>query len=135
MKKALTTLFGLILLSGCAYLGAAHYDELFGKEQPQERVVAAASAKGVEFLTDVKPVLDSRCVVCHGCYDAPCQLKLSSVEGIDRGLSKERVYDGTRLLAQEPSRLLFDALDTAQWREKGFTPAQFFELYYRNLWE
>lgn len=122
MKKALTTLFGLILLSGCAYLGAAHYDELFGKEQPQERVVGAASPEGVEFLTDVKPVLDSRCVVCHGCYDAPCQLKLSSVEGIDRGLSKERVYDGTRLLAQEPSRLLFDAVNTAQWREKGFTP-------------
>lgn len=122
MKKTFTTLFGLILLSGCAYLGAAHYDELFGKEQPQQRVVAASTPQGAEFLADVKPVLDSRCVVCHGCYDAPCQLKLSSVEGIDRGLSKERVYDGTRLLAQEPSRLLFDALDTTEWREKGFTP-------------
>ena len=48
------------------------------------------------------------------------KLKLSSVEGIDRGLSKERVYDGTRLLAQEQSRLLFDATTTAQWREKRF---------------
>ena len=32
MRKTLTTVFGLILLSGCAYLGAAHYDELFGEE-------------------------------------------------------------------------------------------------------
>ncbi|MEI8641137.1 hypothetical protein P4S68_08555 [Pseudoalteromonas sp. Hal099] len=38
-------------------------------------------------------------------------------EGIDRGLSKELVYDGTRLLATTPSRLLFDATSTEQWRK------------------
>ncbi len=122
MRKILTSVFGIILLSGCAYLGATHYDELFGEAKPRARVVGALTLEGAEFLNDVKPVLDSRCVVCHGCYDAPCQLKLSSVEGIDRGLSKERVYDGTRLLAQEPSRLLFDAANTSEWRDKGFTP-------------
>ena len=73
MRKLLTTVFGLILLSGCAYLGAAHYDKLFGEEQPRERFVAASTLEGAEFLNDVKPVLDTRCVVCHGCYDAPCQ--------------------------------------------------------------
>ncbi|TMP84994.1 9-hexadecenoic acid cis-trans isomerase, partial [Pseudoalteromonas ruthenica] len=77
---------------------------------------------GAQYLTSLKPVLDTRCVVCHGCYDAPCQLKLTSPEGIDRGVSKERVYDGTRLLAQTPSRLLYDAKDTQTWRDKGFTP-------------
>ncbi len=30
----------------------------------------------------VRPVLERCCVVCHGCYDAPCQLKLSSPEGV-----------------------------------------------------
>ncbi|WP_404342279.1 fatty acid cis/trans isomerase [Pseudoalteromonas mariniglutinosa] len=122
MKKTFLTVFGLLVLSGCAYFGAAHYDKLFGVEYTQQRVVTANTQLGTEFLQHVKPVLDSRCVVCHGCYDAPCQLKLSSVEGIDRGLSKERVYNGTRLLAQQPSRLLFDAINTQQWREKGFTP-------------
>ena len=29
----------------------------------------------------MKPVLESRCVVCHACYDAPCQLLLSSYAG------------------------------------------------------
>ncbi|MDN3379373.1 MULTISPECIES: fatty acid cis/trans isomerase [unclassified Pseudoalteromonas] len=121
MKKSLI-LSIIIILSGCAYLGAAHYDELFGPEQIQQRIVEHDTGAGAEFLQHVQPVLDTRCVVCHGCYDAPCQLKLSSPEGIDRGLSKELVYDGTRLLASNPSRLLYDAADTAGWREKNFSP-------------
>ena len=122
MKKILISAIVLIILSGCAYLGNAHYDNVFGAEQTQERIVPHTTGAGADFLQNVKPVLDTRCVVCHGCYDAPCQLKLSSPEGIDRGLSKDLVYDGTRLLATTPSRLLFDATDTKQWREKNFTP-------------
>ncbi|MBH0028330.1 fatty acid cis/trans isomerase [Pseudoalteromonas sp. SWN29] len=122
MRKILISAVVLIILSGCAYLGNAHYDDLFGPEQAQERMVPHTTGAGADFLQNVKPVLDTRCVVCHGCYDAPCQLKLSSPEGIDRGLSKELVYDGTRLLATTPSRLLFDATNTKQWREKNFTP-------------
>ncbi|MDO6547419.1 fatty acid cis/trans isomerase [Pseudoalteromonas carrageenovora] len=122
MKKILISAIVLIILSGCAYLGNAHYDNVFGAEQTQERIVPHTKGAGADFLQNVKPVLDTRCVVCHGCYDAPCQLKLSSPEGIDRGLSKDLVYDGTRLLATTPSRLLFDATDTKQWREKNFTP-------------
>ncbi|NMR24937.1 fatty acid cis/trans isomerase [Pseudoalteromonas sp. NEC-BIFX-2020_015] len=122
MKKSLLVSFLVIVMSGCAYLGAAHYDEIFGQEQIQPRIVAHNTGSGAEFLQHVKPLLDTRCVVCHGCYDAPCQLKLSSPEGIDRGLSKDLVYDGTRLLALNPSRLLFDATDTQQWREQNFTP-------------
>jgi hypothetical protein len=122
MKKILVSTLVLIILSGCAYLGAEHYNDLFGPERTYDRIVAHTSGEGAEFLQHVKPVLDTRCVVCHGCYDAPCQLKLSSPEGIDRGLSKDAVYDGTRLLATTPSRLLFDASNTQQWRDKGFTP-------------
>ncbi|MEN8207111.1 MAG: fatty acid cis/trans isomerase [Pseudomonadota bacterium] len=70
----------------------------------------------------VKPVLDRRCVVCHGCVDAPCQLKLSSHEGITRGANKDRVYDGVRLSSVPPTRLFIDAQTTAEWRSKGFHP-------------
>ncbi|MBQ4834209.1 fatty acid cis/trans isomerase [Pseudoalteromonas sp. MMG010] len=121
MKKILICTFILIILTGCAYLGNEHYNELFGDEHTQTRIVAHNSDGGAKFLQHVKPVLDTRCVVCHGCYDAPCQLKLSSPEGIDRGLSKDKVYDGTRLLATNPSRLFYDAQNTQQWRDKGFT--------------
>jgi hypothetical protein len=68
-----------------------------------------------------RAVFDTRCVVCHGCYDAPCQLILGSFEGIERGGSKHEVYDAARLLAAEPSRLFIDARGPA-WRSKGFHP-------------
>jgi len=74
----------------------------------------------VSFLANVKPILDRRCVVCHSCYNAPCQLKLSSYEGLDRGGSKAVVYKGSRLRAQDPTRLFIDAHSTAEWRAEGF---------------
>ncbi|HAJ92068.1 MAG TPA: isomerase, partial [Gammaproteobacteria bacterium] len=70
----------------------------------------------------VKPLLERRCVVCHGCVDAPCQLKFSSYEGLARGASKELVYDGERIRGAAPSRLFIDANSTAEWRTKGFHP-------------
>jgi len=74
----------------------------------------------ISFLDDVKPILDSRCVVCHSCYNAACQLKLSSYEGIDRGGSKLGVYSSSRLKAQQPSRLFHDAQTTEEWRAREF---------------
>ncbi len=72
------------------------------------------------FDTQVNPVLTQRCVVCHACYDAPCQLKMSSPEGIARGANKEKVYDGTRLTAAQPNRMFLDAHGVNGWRERGF---------------
>jgi len=74
----------------------------------------------VSFSSDVKPILDARCVACHSCYDAPCQLKLTAHEGAIRGSSKEKVYEPTRLKEAPLSRLFFDASSVAQWRDKGF---------------
>lgn len=70
----------------------------------------------------MKPILDHRCAVCHGCDDAPCQLNLTAYEGIDRGANKEEVYDGTRLLATRMTRLFEDAQTTSAWRRQGFFP-------------
>ncbi len=83
-------------------------------------VPVAPRAERVSYLQDVAPILDRRCVVCHSCYNAACQLKLSSYEGVDRGGSKLPVYDNTRLTDQAPTRLFFDAQTTAEWRKKGF---------------
>ncbi len=76
----------------------------------------------VEFEHQVRPVLERRCVVCHGCYDAPCQLKLSSIEGLRRGASEALIYDPARLTPMQPTRLFVDAKSTAQWRSRGFHP-------------
>lgn len=72
--------------------------------------------------SDAQHVFETRCVVCHGCYDAPCQLKLGSFEGIDRGATTDLVYDGTRLTAAAPTRLGTDAHGRVAWRDKNFHP-------------
>jgi len=77
-------------------------------------------AEPLSFNKSVRPVLENRCVVCHGCYDAPCQLKLSSWEGLSRGANKNKVYDGERIFAAEPTRLFIDAQTTDEWRAKKF---------------
>jgi hypothetical protein len=83
---------------------------------------AAAPDAEVSFRRDVLPVLERRCVVCHGCYDAPCQLKLGSFEGVARGASKHKVYDGERLLEIRPTRLFEDAEQPSEWRKLDFFP-------------
>lgn len=79
-------------------------------------------AEPVTWARDVGPVIEGRCVVCHACYDAPCQLKLSSHEGLLRGANPEKVYDGERIRAASPTRMFVDAKTTADWRAKGFHP-------------
>ena len=76
----------------------------------------------INYNTDVKPILESRCVVCHACYDAPCQLKLTAPQGIERGASKLLVHDGRRILPAQPTRLFIDALSVSEWRTKQFIP-------------
>jgi fatty acid cis/trans isomerase CTI len=110
------------MLVGCAALGGAELAERYGESHPRSRVVAELTPGEVDYWRQVKPVLESRCAVCHGCYDAPCQLKLDSIEGVERGATTERVYDTSRLKASEPTRLFVDAQTPAEWRERGFHP-------------
>ncbi|MDA9951740.1 fatty acid cis/trans isomerase, partial [Oligoflexaceae bacterium] len=70
-----------------------------------------------------KDVLNKRCVSCHACYSSPCQVDLSSYEGISRGSHKDNVYDGLRLIETKPTRLFIDASSSATWQRKfGFFP-------------
>lgn len=112
----------LLVLSGCAAYAGLNLDQLFGKPQPQERIATTSSSIANHYIDTVKPIIENRCVVCHACYDAPCQLKMSSAEGIDRGANKEKVYQGTRLLAANTTRMFIDAQSTSEWRDKGFNP-------------
>lgn len=82
--------------------------------------VTLLAADRTSYNKDVKPILDSRCVACHSCYDSPCQLKLNSFEGLERGATKNPVYDHQRIKAVEPSRLFIDEITTEGWRKKEF---------------
>ena len=82
--------------------------------------VVVAAERSLSYQTDVQPIFENKCLACHGCYDAPCQLKLEAPEGLDRGASKDKVYNAARTESVAPTRLFQDALTTAQWREKDF---------------
>ncbi|NNL06767.1 MAG: fatty acid cis/trans isomerase [Gammaproteobacteria bacterium] len=118
IKASIAITFLALLLSACskeesitADQATVEYDLLY--TLPKEPV---------SYDKEVRPILESRCVVCHGCYDAPCQLKLSSPEGIQRGGNKKKVYDGARITAADPTRLFIDAQTTGEWRQKAFHP-------------
>ena len=112
-----------LLLAGCATLVSDVLDARYGPadptrfDQPRQTLAGAPS-----YQQHIKPIFDNRCVVCHGCHDAPCQLKLGNWEGIARGLTKARVYGELRLHAAPLTRLGLDAQRASQWRGLGFDP-------------
>jgi hypothetical protein len=83
-------------------------------------VVFQIPTRHIDYIKEVKPLLDRRCAVCHSCYNSPCQLKLDSFEGADRGATKKAVYNGSRLRSMDPTRLFTDAQSTEEWRQKEF---------------
>jgi hypothetical protein len=105
LQIIILTLF-IVLFSACS-------------TKPLEPVEFDELKKEISFENEIKPILDKRCVSCHSCYNSPCQLKLSSFEGIQRGATKKNIYEN-RIKADDPTRLFVDATNEKQWRKKGF---------------
>src|SRR6187401_2037859 len=98
----------IALTAGCTLVAENRLDRLYGRPDPARYEAPVASASARTDWEKVEGVLDRRCVVCHACYDAPCQLKLTSYEGVTRGASKASVY--APHLANAPlTRLFVDA--------------------------
>lgn len=115
-------LLALLILAGCSTLVAVqNADALFGPAQPKELVTTTAPV-AVDYERQVRPIIERRCLTCHGCYDSPCQVKLESYPGLLRGASRTPVYDATRLSPAPLTRLYEDAQSTADWRALGFHP-------------
>lgn len=123
MKKKLW-LVVIVLVTGCVGLELGVLDERYGTESPENRLIGSTEApqqQTIDYASQVQPIIENRCVVCHGCYDAPCQLKLEAPIGFERGASKKQIY-ATRVLAAPPQRLFEESFSTQQWRERGFFP-------------
>ncbi|MGA9599034.1 MAG: fatty acid cis/trans isomerase, partial [Methylocystis sp.] len=113
-----------LLLVGALAVGiyALRFWSEHGEVDPTRYDRPTGSTGLVSYRKQIKPILESRCVVCHACYDAPCQLKLGSWEGITRGVSSDLVYNGARLVEAPPTRLFVDAQKASDWRKRGFSP-------------
>lgn len=142
-SRFLTIFVLVVFVAGCATAARLKFDDLYGPsetvnrilEEPSPSLQVAGASDAIEqskaskqalsepeFYRDVKSIVDSRCVVCHGCYDAPCQFKMTSFESINRGAHKEKVYNGTRLLEASLSHLSVGINTPEQWRKEGFYP-------------
>ena len=120
MVNRLITLLLVIVAAGCAPIAVRKLDARYGPEAPRDR--AAASSGAITFERDIAPIFNRRCLVCHACYDAPCQLKMENFSGLDRGASPAQVYDAARLREAPLTRLGIDAHSTQAWRDKDFHP-------------
>ena len=121
-KNPLSIFSILLVLVVLMFSGCSSYKptEITGQPKVDYDLLLNLPEHKISYNDAVRPVLARRCVVCHGCYDAPCQLKLSSFEGLQRGASTIKVYDGARIKAIEPTRLGIDAKTVQEWRKKGF---------------
>ena len=113
----------IAFVAGCAtVVGTIQLDDRFGPADPARFDRPPAKVSGTpDYWSEVRPLLDQRCVTCHSCYDAPCQLNLASYAGITRGANPAQVY-ANRLLADPPTRLGFDARSNAELAAKGVLP-------------
>jgi len=91
--------------------------------------VAASSAGGAptivadvvpDYASEIQPIFNRRCIACHGCLGSPCNVKLDSFRGVERGgfgLNAYSVHFGAY------PRTDMDAADsTRAWRRRGFYP-------------
>lgn len=117
--RFISAFFIIFLLGGCSW-GIFTDTKVHTQQSPRE--YAPERVPYLNYFSDIQPLMGRRCTVCHGCYDAPCQLKLESFHGLLRGSSKELVYDGSRLLGTKPTRLFEDAQTTTEWRDRSFFP-------------
>lgn len=79
-----------------------------------------AAAASDEYATKIQPIFERRCIACHSCYNAPCQLNLQSYAGAARGGTTSNVYEASRRHSVPPTRIDIDATTPQGWRDKGF---------------
>ena len=122
MRKATVCfVLALMIVVGCSAYRTTQFKKRYGPVRSVDRTVSSYKPGEISFYDEVQPILERRCDVCHGCYDAPCQLKLTCYEGIERGGTTKLVYDA-RFRPENPTRLFIDASSVEEWRQMGFHP-------------
>jgi len=110
------------MATAVAYFGFAVGHHAIATEPGSPPPQSTSVEESPEFYKDIAPILIRKCVTCHACYDAPCQLVMTAPEGLARGATKHGAYDSERLSPATPTRLFVDAQRTVDWRKLGFFP-------------
>ncbi|WP_295448634.1 fatty acid cis/trans isomerase [uncultured Thiodictyon sp.] len=74
----------------------------------------------IRYDRDIQSIFNRRCIACHGCLGSPCNLKLDSFAGVQRGGFGLNPYANH---IEAYPRTDMDAAPTlAAWRQMGFYP-------------
>ena len=73
-----------------------------------------------EYLDNIQSILSRRCVACHSCTSAPCQINLTSYEGVVRGMSKDNPWGKSTSGDEIPRARIDDHYSVAKLRSIGF---------------
>jgi hypothetical protein len=99
---------GLLLLAGCD--GTRH----------AVAQTALAPSGSSPYVTEIQPIFNRRCIACHGCLGSPCNVKLDSFRGADRGGFGVNPYSSH---IESSPRVDMDVVQTTEaWRQRGFYP-------------
>jgi len=83
-------------------------------------VPAADQAATIDYDRDVQPIFNRRCIACHGCLGSPCNLKLDTFAGVQRGAFALNPYASH--LGAYPRTDMDAAATLDEWRKIGFYP-------------
>jgi hypothetical protein len=81
-------------------------------------VARQAEVAVIDYPRDIQPIFDRRCIACHGCLGSPCNLKLDSYAGAERGAFGLNPY--ANHMKAYPRTDMDAAKTLEQWREIGF---------------
>lgn len=74
------------------------------------------------YIDDIQSIFSRRCVSCHSCNSGPCQLNLTSFEGLMRGISKDNPHDLDRKFKAVERARMSDHYTVEKYRSIGFYP-------------
>jgi hypothetical protein len=86
----------------------------------------------ISYENSVKPILNNRCVVCHGCYDAPCAIINEAENDPAANLSQSVLYRMLRMKQITPQSrvgMLSDQIDLSLDRKQTCPTLEEFEDY------
>ncbi|MDG2051546.1 MAG: hypothetical protein P8M78_15435, partial [Myxococcota bacterium] len=113
-RPALFSLIGSLLLT-LSLTGAC--SDTPPPAAPEASQTPSASAR---YIQDIEPIFNNRCIACHGCLGSPCNVKLSSFAGLDRGGFSKNPYS---VHFEDYPRTDMDVVSTTEaWRKRGFYP-------------
>lgn len=121
MSQDCMRLILIVLALAVSALGCGEVPSVSHAKEVEHGVVTDATPKtSTTYASEIQPLFDNRCIACHGCIGSPCNVKLSSFRGVERGGFGKNPYS---LHFDDYPRTGMDVHATTEgWREEGFYP-------------